>query len=476
MTERAAIYCRISKDSTEKGEGVDRQETDCRVLAARLGVEVTTVFVDNDISASTKSRRVRPQYDEMMRRARRREFGVVLAYSNSRLTRRPRELEDLIDLHAATGVLLKTVVSGDDDLSTADGRMVARIKANVDAAEAERTAERVARAKKQAAEQGRYRGGPRPYGFNKDGVTHHKKEADVIRHATKAILSGRSLAAVVREINDQGHRTSRGAEWSRHSLRDVLLRHRNAGLIASGSVRKGAVAVGEAAWEPIISKDELHALERLLLDPARRTNNGTTESKYLGSGIYLCGREGCDSVMRSFTVPRRTKKGEKVKHPAYRCEQGDHLSIMARPTDAFVLDVVAEAVRDPRLVEAMTAGDTDATQADREQRDRLLLRLANTEADYDNDVIDGRRYKAKTEKINAELIAIEQRLAEAAQQATVSPIFSAVDPGAAFLAAPLDVQRGVLRSVLRVEVLPFTGTPGAAWSSERLQITSAVAS
>jgi site-specific DNA recombinase len=38
------------------------------------------------------------------------------------------ELEDLIKLHEETGVIFQTVVSGQDDLSTSDGRMVACIK------------------------------------------------------------------------------------------------------------------------------------------------------------------------------------------------------------------------------------------------------------------------------------------------------------------------------------------------------------
>ena len=337
---KAAIYARISKDRDGEGLGVDRQEADCRVLADRLGVRsVSAVYVDNDIGASTKSRKHRPQYDEMMRRARRREYGVILAYSNSRLTRRPRELEDLIDLHAATGVLIKTVVSGQDDLSTADGRMVARIKANVDAAEAERTAERVARAKKQAAEQGRYRGGPRPYGFKKDGVTIREKEAVMIRQATRAILSGRSLTAVVRELNESGTRTSTGSDWSRHSLRDMLLRPRNAGLISTGRVRVNVRVIGRASWPAIISEDELHAIERLLLDPSRRTTANTTPA-HLGSGIYICGR--CQGILRSFTVPRRNSKGEKYtksRHTAARTI--DHLTIMAVKTDEYVREVVA---------------------------------------------------------------------------------------------------------------------------------------
>jgi site-specific DNA recombinase len=40
-------------------------------------------------------------------------------------------VERLITAHDRTGVEFRTVVSGRDDLSTADGRMVARTKASV---------------------------------------------------------------------------------------------------------------------------------------------------------------------------------------------------------------------------------------------------------------------------------------------------------------------------------------------------------
>jgi len=62
-------------------------------------------------------------------------------------------------------VLIATVRSGMEDLTTADGRMVARIRASVDAAEAERTAERVARAAEQRRQTGKLHGGPRIFGY-----------------------------------------------------------------------------------------------------------------------------------------------------------------------------------------------------------------------------------------------------------------------------------------------------------------------
>ena len=81
------------------------------------------MLVENAVGASSCSRKPRPLYGQLLERAQRREFDAVLAYSNSRLTRRPPELEELIRLHESTGVRLCTVVFGDDDLSIADGRM-----------------------------------------------------------------------------------------------------------------------------------------------------------------------------------------------------------------------------------------------------------------------------------------------------------------------------------------------------------------
>ena len=100
----------------------------------------------------------------------------------------------------------------------------------------------------------------------------------------------------------------------------------------------------------------------------------------------------------------------------------------------------------------------------------LALRLEQTEYDYDTDQIDARRYKAKSTRITDEMIQLDARLAEAAEQRVSSAIFAELDPGAAFLAAPVDIQRAVLRQVLRVEVRPAIKR-GDKWNSDRLDLS-----
>ncbi|RWZ67942.1 recombinase family protein [Labedella populi] len=93
--DRAAIYCRISRDATGDGEGVERQERPCREVAERHGLEVIDVKVDNDIGASDKTSKlkIRTAYAALLEGARAGRYSHIIAYSISRLMRRMLELE-----------------------------------------------------------------------------------------------------------------------------------------------------------------------------------------------------------------------------------------------------------------------------------------------------------------------------------------------------------------------------------------------
>jgi DNA invertase Pin-like site-specific DNA recombinase len=65
MPATAAIYCRISKDRTGAGLGVERQLGDCQALADCLGWTVSGIYVDNDLSAYTR-RKPRPDYQRLL--------------------------------------------------------------------------------------------------------------------------------------------------------------------------------------------------------------------------------------------------------------------------------------------------------------------------------------------------------------------------------------------------------------------------
>src|SRR6266567_6923275 len=123
---RAAIYTRISSDPEGREVGVERQAQDTRDLALRMGWEVVKVYTDNDVSA-TRGRR--PAWEQLLKDLDAGKADAVVAYSSSRMYRRPADLQRLIDLTKTRAVEIATVVSGTIDLTTADGRMIAGLLA-----------------------------------------------------------------------------------------------------------------------------------------------------------------------------------------------------------------------------------------------------------------------------------------------------------------------------------------------------------
>lgn len=350
----AAIYTRISLDSEGEALGVARQEQDCRDLAKRDGLNVVAVFSDNDTGASTRSRKkVRHQYADMLRRARAGEFGVIVSYSNSRLTRRPLELEELINLYELHGVRFVTVVSGNDDLSTADGRMVARIKASVDAAEVERTAERVARKHLESAREGKPVAGTRPFGWLAGGRELHPEESTLIREAATDVIAGVGAYAIARRWNEAGVTTSTGKPWQGHVLARMLKSPR----LAGWRIHQGQIAIGRdgqpvrGQWEPMLDQATHDALVAVLSTEDTRYRVPHKNARhYLLTGTVRCGL--CGSVMY----------GNAAKYPTYGCSGNGHVvAASVAPVD----DVVTRLVLAKLATVDLEAPKPEFTDADR---------------------------------------------------------------------------------------------------------------
>lgn len=475
-----AIYARISRDREGAGLGVDRQEADCRALAERLGWNVVATYVDNDVSAY--SGKVRPQYRQMLDDVRAGRIQGIVAWHTDRLHRRATELEEFVTLAERFNLEVQTVTAGTVDLTTASGRMVARMLGAAAQHEIDHARERMLRAKRQMAADGKYRGGQRPFGFEKNGVTIRESEARLIREATTSVLAGRSLNSIANEWNEQGVKTSQGNKWSQMHVRTMLLRPRNAGLVAHGRPGKKGVEgqsldfemIGKAQWPAIVDEDTWRAFVELVTDPSRANHQKGSTSSWLLSSIAWCGVEGCNALMRS--QGHKTKKdatAKRAKAPPrkalYRCSEKNHLTINAENTDEFVKLTVAELLRDPRIVRALAPAAPD-TSVDRERRQVLITKLGKFERDYYDDFITREQYARFKGETEAELAQIDDRLAAAAAQSVSSPVLSAIDPGQAFLDAPLDIQRAVVASAVKVTIKRNEQGPGKPWSSDRVLI------
>jgi hypothetical protein len=152
------------------------------------------------MSTTTSARhrgKKRPAYERMLADIREGRVGAVVCWHLDRLHRQPIELERFVELADTHRVALATV-TGDVDLSTDDGRFMARIMGAVARKEIERKRARQLRAAQQKAEQGRPQW-RKAFGYLDDGS--HQPDpvtAPLVAEAYRAVLAGGSISDIAR--------------------------------------------------------------------------------------------------------------------------------------------------------------------------------------------------------------------------------------------------------------------------------------
>lgn len=427
---RCAIYLRISLDHTGDQLAVRRQRQDCLKLAEQRGWIVVAEYVDNSISASD-SKKNRPGYNALVSAYEAGEFDALICWDLDRLTRQPRQLEDWVDRAEQRGLLLVTT-SGEADLSTDAGRLFARIKAAVGKAEVERKGARQRRAAQQRAERGLAPMGPRLTGYKSDG-TLVPDEALIVAKVFERFGQGDSLRSLATWLTEEGVATRSGRPWNPSSVRTMLKNPRYAGRAIYDGKETGQLG----NWTAIVSEDLFLAVQARLSDPRRKTQVGT-DRRHLGSGLYECGE--CGRKVRAWSGCR------------YRCPDA-HVNRTGTGVDDYVLMLVRERLSRPDLRDLLAPADDDEHAKLLLEAKRLRARLVTIENEYDEELIDGRRYKVATEKVQAELTVVEAKLARRAMSAAGGLLLSG-DPLTAFNEASLMMQRAAVESLCTVKLYP----------------------
>ncbi|MFC4785354.1 recombinase family protein [Nocardioides sp. MAHUQ-72] len=450
--KRALIYGRVSKPrprnqhddgSEDLSESVDRQITACKYTAASRGYEV--VAVERDTQSAYAAKR-RPGWERAKRMVERGEVDVVIAWQMDRITRSVAELEQVIDLMESTGASIVTSM-GDLDLTTANGRMVARILGAVARAEVELKTARMQLANQTRASEGkRRRSSPRLFGYNADG-TINESEAEAVRNAARDLLAGASLYSIAKRWTEAGlfpesrARIASGTapSWSARGVRDCLTNPRHAGL----AVYRGEALEGvRGDWEPIFDEETHISLKALFADPSRRKGDhrrGRKPGDRLLSTVARCGSEGCTR-----TISASSKQGV----PTYVCRSG-HVTIPVHKVDMVV---TAALVRDLTLL-AVQGGlrVSEHTEVDTSELERLRERLDALAEPYADGAITLTQFTRATKSLQDKIAAVECEIAEGS---TRSRTLSAEEAWSMFESADIEGKRELLRGAFDIVISP----------------------
>jgi DNA invertase Pin-like site-specific DNA recombinase len=492
---RAILLARLSDnredvDLTDEGIPLSLEDQIRRMTdrAGQLGWDVWKVIKNPRLSAY-KRRKVtlpdgrreyrvfRPDLREALDDLADGRATALLCLDLDRAFRDPKDLQDLIDVveHAPHTIVVESVTGslhmekGRDNFD-AEIRVLVANKASRD------TARRVAAARERQALNGQYGGGRRPFGFCagapevpagtdasdvvcpwhggrscRSGITTIRDETDVIADCSHRVVQGVSLRSLAAELRAGQVPTVTGAPWSAETLREILLRPRNAAL----TVYRGEIVEGVSApWEPIVSREVFEAVRRLLTDPDRRTGPGAAP-RWHGTGIYRCGI--CTPPGTATDKPVTVQVTLGGRAPRYRCKDHNHLTRNVEHVDNAVFAHVLYALTHPRAYELLSAPapevDRDALYAERKAiRNRLDLMA--------EDEVLGLKTRAQviaaTKRANARIGEIDDLLNATATSDPLAAVINAPDPVAAWDGLGLADQRLFIDRLCTVTILPST--------------------
>lgn len=470
---------------------------------------VHTPFCDNDVSATKVSKkRKRPQYELAMAMVKAKKVDILVVRNMDRLYRRAAELETILPIVEQTGVLVVST-DGAYDLSTPNGRQVARILCATSQGEVETKALRNKDANIQAARNGeRNKSGCRPFGYCADRLTPMdvgvslavvhgtargpsplmdgpgwpsaepwrvvtvrvretvydadgrviatQSEADAIRDGLATVQRGGSVTSVVRKWYALGLRPPlapfgplpEGNPWSHHTVKRILTNPHIAGM---RSYNGEIVASGN--WPALVGVTEFEAARAILTDPERVKPRGDVT---LLGGIAEC---RCGAP-----VSAASRKRYGGSYGTYRCSiykdgkaapTGPHVAVKAELIDRFVSDVLLDylAQSDAAELFADMQDDVDIPAL----KERLgVLDTALTKLSMQNsmNLIPDSVFRVNAAEISAERELVKARIAEAGQVNPLAILVTSSDIQVTWDGMTISEQRAALRVAFRVTLKP----------------------
>lgn len=391
------VYVRAShvvgKKYSKATTSVDSQEHECRDAADELGLSISRVYSDNDLSASKFARSEREDWTELLADIESGGIGTLIMWESSRGSRTFIEWAQFLDVVEKAGVLIHIVEHDTtyDVRKPHDWKILAT--EGVDsAAESNKIASRIRRGKAAALREGRP-SGVTAYGWARiycpdTGAMQSQKpvphEIETVKLFFDLFLSGHSLNGSAIEVNRRIDQ-SRAAPprtipyWNTSTVRKILMCPTHAGLLRNHQ-GEGFVS---GNWDGVIGVDDWYWIQGKLNDPRRRRVK-PGKSKWLLSrlvrcatcGSYLAVKAAGRPGVRNYGCSRRGDTGQ-VNHRKRDAPCG---SIRVPWLDEYVITETVNRLCSvgtlDRLLEKVD--ETDEVKEARAQSARLKNELANS--------------------------------------------------------------------------------------------------
>lgn len=418
---KAAIYVRVSTlEQATKGYSLDAQREKLSAYAKSQDYEIVDVYTDDGYSAKDLHR---PAMARMIEHIHMGLIDIVLVYKLDRLSRRVRDVLELLDdIFSPNNVQLYSLQEN-IDVSSPFGRAALKLNATFSELERETIVERMKMGKQQAVKQGKYLcpGKNPPFGYRRNPVTNRldiiPEEAELVRKVFDLYIQGYSF----RKLYEYAKVNFNHPYFANPMCcKPIITRSMYAGYFAY----KGELYKGEN-YDPIISYETfLRANEMREKNKTIRKHN---DSPYLLTGLIYCahcGNRYVGKMYKSNDGPRTYEyraygcaarvKRDKTYHPA-KC---DNLIFLAEQLDKKVIDIVNRLEFSGFVADKYVSGTIETLRmniAELKTKKEKLLDL------YLSDILNKQDYILRTSDIDKEIDKNEKIISEEEQRIKDTP-------------------------------------------------------
>lgn len=310
---KVAIYCRVStEEQALGGHSIEAQRQELIKYCSAFDYEIYDFYVDAGFSASTMER---PALQKLL--ADSNKYNIALVWRLDRISRDMTDLMKILEVFENNNVAFKSKTEN-FDTSTASGRLMLNMLGSFAEFERSSISERIILAHQKILNEGKWRGGPSPFGYNinEDKIlVINEDEADIVRlifaMSANDNIGTRTISV---KLNQLGYTTRAGKPFSSYTITRILKNPTYCGYMINGKQRqikkngkKKSIYLEDyktfkGIYEPIVSEETYkRSLKNM---EARKQNKGSSStSGNIFGGLIFCGNCG-EYMLRSVS---RTK-------------------------------------------------------------------------------------------------------------------------------------------------------------------------
>lgn len=340
MAVRVCCLYRVSTGkqvdyNAENQADIPMQRKACREFAKRNGWVIVLEMQEAGVSGFKVSANDRDVLQEIRERAENKEFDILLVFMFDRIGRRAEETPFVVEWFIQNGVRIWSVNEGEQRIDTHADRLMNYIRFWQADGESRKTSVRTKAALSQMVQEGRFRGGVAPYGYDlvPSGVLNKKKrevmklkinesEAKVIRMIFHfSVENGYGRCKIGNLLTSMGIYTREGKAWHEATVGHILHNELYMGILKSGTTRSEVFPEFQ-----IISPDYFEMAQKLMAERINerketRTMPLNTTGQSLLSGNVFCGHCGGRLTLTTNGTVRTHADGtvEQRKRVRYVC-------------------------------------------------------------------------------------------------------------------------------------------------------------